>query len=104
MKKKDIEILTQPMFYLLLSLKEERYGYEIMQYIKELTDGRVIVGPGTLYSLLGRFEEDGYIKIVKEEDKKKIYKISYSGNKLLEKEINRLELLLKDAKSLERGE
>ncbi len=78
MKKKDIEILTQPMFYLLLSLKEERYGYEIMQYIKELTDGRVIVGPGTLYSLLGRFEEDGYIKIVKEEDKKKIYKISYS--------------------------
>lgn len=103
-EKKELETLTQPMFYLLLSLKEERYGYEIMQYIDDLTGGRVKVGPGTLYSLLARFEEERYIIMVKEIDKKKIYKISHRGNKLLLKEIERLESLLEDARKVEGGE
>ncbi len=71
------------MYYVLLSLKESRHGYEIMQYIDELTDGRVKVGPGTLYSLLARFEEDDYIEMVSEEDNKKTYIITSKGNRLL---------------------
>lgn len=56
--------LTQPMYYILLSLREERHGYEIMQYVEWLTDGRVTIGPGTLYSLLSRFEDDDSIEMV----------------------------------------
>lgn len=89
--------LTQPMYYVLLSLKEERHGYEIMQYIEELTNGRVKVGPGTLYSLLARFEEDGYIEMVSDEDNKKTYLITSKGNRLLNGEIRRLKSLLNDA-------
>lgn len=89
--------LTQPMYYVLLSLKESRHGYEIMQYIDELTDGRVKVGPGTLYSLLARFEEDDYIEMVSEEDNKKTYIITSKGNRLLNGEIRRLKSLLNDA-------
>ena len=89
--------LTQPMYYMLLSLKRPRHGYEMMQYIEWLTGGRVKVGPGTLYSLLARFEEDGYIKMIEASDNKKIYTITDLGNQIVDSEVERLELLLKDA-------
>lgn len=91
------------MYYILLSLMEERHGYEIMQYIDWLTDGRVKVGPGTLYSLLSRFEDDGYIDMVSDEDNKKTYIITELGKGVLDKEIDRLSLLLKDARSVMGG-
>ena len=95
--------LTQPMYYILLSLKEKRHGYEIMQYIEWLTAGRVKVGPGTLYSLLSRFEEDQYIEMVSDDDNKKTYLITDIGLKMLEEEIQRLRFLLKDADTVEGG-
>lgn len=89
--------LTQPMYYILLSLREKRHGYEIMQYVEWLTDGRVTIGPGTLYSLLSRFEEDHYIEMVSQKEKKKTYQLTALGNKVLETEIKRLKFLLIDA-------
>lgn len=95
--------LTQPMYYVLLSLKEKRHGYEIMQYIEWLTKGRVKVGPGTLYSLLSRFEEDEYIEMVSDDDNKKTYLITDTGTEVLEEEIERLKLLLEDANTVKGG-
>ena len=103
MDNKKIKALTQPMYYILLSLKEKRHGYEIMQYVDWLTDGRVKVGPGTLYSLLSRFEEDGYIKMVSDNDNKKTYLIQDLGQEAVNQEIERLELLLSDATRVEGG-
>lgn len=96
--------LTQPMFYVLLSLYKPRHGYDIMNYIKELTEGRVIVGPGTLYNLLGRFLDAEYIDIVSEEDNKKIYIINDNGKRLVKREIDRLKRLIKDANSVIEGD
>ena len=90
--------LTQPMYYILLSLREERHGYEIMQYIEWLTEKRVTVGPGTLYSLLSRFEDNEYIKMISQKDNKKTYLITSLGSIVLNKEIKRLEQLLNDSK------
>lgn len=103
MDNKKIKALTQPMYYTLLSLKEKRHGYEIMQYVDWLTDGRVKVGPGTLYSLLSRFEVEGYIKMVSDDDNKKIYHIQDLGQEAVDEEIARLELLLSDAARVEGG-
>lgn len=103
MDNKKIKALTQPMYYILLSLKEKRHGYEIMQYVDWLTDGRVKVGPGTLYSLLSRFEEDGYIKMVSDDDNKKTYLIQDLGQEAVEQEMERLELLLSDAARVKGG-
>ena len=103
MNNERIKTLTQPMFYILLSLKEKRHGYEIMQYIDWLTEGRVKVGPGTLYSLLSRFEDDGYIEMVSDEDNKKTYLITSLGKDVLDKEIERLRLLLNDASNVKGG-
>ena len=95
--------LTQPMYYILLSLKEKRHGYEIMQYIEKLTDGRVKVGPGTLYSLLSRFEDDRYIDMVSDDDNKKTYIITDIGKEILDEEIKRLSQLLEDARYVKGG-
>ena len=92
--------VTQPMYYVLLSLKERRHGYEIMKYVEWLTEGRVKVGPGTLYSLLSRFEEDEYIEMVSNDDNKKTYLITNIGIEVVEDEIERLKLLLKDANTV----
>lgn len=100
MASKENQSITQPMYYVLLSLKEERHGYEIMQYVDWLTKSRVTIGPGTLYSLLARFEEEQYIKMVSTKDNKKTYLITNKGSKLLEAEIKRLKSLLEDAQTV----
>lgn len=97
MSKKRKKALTQPMYYVLLSLQEKRHGYEIMQYVEWLTEGRVKIGPGTLYSLLSRFEVEGYIKMVSDDDNKKTYLIQSLGEQALNEEIERLRSLLEDA-------
>ena len=40
--------LTEGVYYILLSLYEPRHGYGIMQYVEELSAGRVELGAGTL--------------------------------------------------------
>ena len=61
MARKEFETLTPQMFYILLSLYEPICGLEIMEKVNEMTEGDVRVGAGTLYALLPRFENIGYI-------------------------------------------
>lgn len=53
MAKKVLEILTETMFYVLMSfLRQERCGIEIAEFVEQKTAGRVRMGPGTLYTIL----------------------------------------------------
>ena len=96
MSREQLQNLTEPMYYILLALVEERYGYEIMQLISEKTEGRVSVGPGTLYSLLSRFQKEAIIKQVSDDGRRKTYILKIEGRKLLEEEFNRLKRLVED--------
>lgn len=100
MKREETINLTQPMYYVLLSLTEERYGYEIMQTIEEFTQGRVIVGPGTLYNLLSRFQNDGLINQVEDDGRRKTYIITDYGRQVVEEEIARLKQVIKDGEGI----
>lgn len=82
--------MTETTYYTLLSLKEPRHGYAIMQYVSELTEYRIQMGTGTLYTMLGRLVEDKLIEIVLCENGKKIYQITEVGTQLVIMEINRL--------------
>ena len=63
MAKQPLKSLTESMFYVLLALwRQERCGTEIAAYVRELTAGRVALGPGTLYAILGKFQEEALIK------------------------------------------
>jgi len=91
--------MTESAFYTLLSLKEPRHGYGIMQHIEKLTDGRLKLGAGTLYGLLSRMEKENLIMIIAEENTRKIYKLTEIGNELLLNEFERLKLQIKNAES-----
>ena len=98
MARAQLKTLTEPMYYILLSLLKENHGYGIMQMVNELTGGRVVIGAGTLYSLLSRFEKEGIITQVAEENRRKIYKITELGGELLREEYTRLNLLVEDGR------
>ncbi len=96
MARDQLQTLTEPMYYILLSLYEENYGYEIMESVKEISNNRVEVGPGTLYPILGRFEKEDIIKLVSSEDRRKNYIITELGKELVEEELVRLRKLVAD--------
>ncbi len=82
--------MSETMLYILLSLREERHGYGIMQHVKELTSGRIVLGAGTIYQSIGKLEPDGLIKAQREEDRKKYYRITPLGNSILLEEAERI--------------
>lgn len=83
--------MTETIFYTLLALLEPNHGYGIMKFVRELTQERVKMGTGTLYTMLGRLVEDQMILVVNEEDGKKTYQITESGKEILLLEQERLE-------------
>ena len=41
--------MTETAFYILISLNNERHGYGISSHIRDITSGKVEIGPGTMY-------------------------------------------------------
>ena len=72
MPKREMEVLTPQMYYVLLVLHQPMHGYEIMNEITRITNGEITVGAGSLYTLLPKFEKECYIQLVKVENNKKI--------------------------------
>ena len=70
-----------------------------MAMVSVISNGRVSIGPGTLYAMLQKFEDNEIIKKTREENRKKWYLILDAGKQMLEDELNRLESMLSDAKS-----
>ena len=91
--KKQYLPMSETAYYILLSLTERGHGYGIMQHVEMITNGRIRLGAGTLYGSLSKMENEGFIVPVAEEDRRKIYKATDLGNKLLELEIERLKEL-----------
>ena len=91
--------MTETAYYLLLALGEERHGYGAMLHIEELTAGRLKIGAGTIYGTLSKMEKDGLIMAISEDERRKTYKQTENGRKLLELEITRLEELLRNGRS-----
>ena len=94
MAREQLQNLTEPMYYILLSLSTEpKHGYEIMQTISEITYGAVNVGAGTLYALLTRFEKEDIIKHVSlpnNDPRRKTYTLTTKGRGELHQEYERL--------------
>lgn len=96
MAREQLKTLTEPMYYILLSLIKENHGYGIMQMISEITEGRVQVGAGTLYTLLGRFEQEKIIVQTLEENRRKLYMLTERGQNILRQEYDRLNKMVAD--------
>jgi len=79
----------------------ERHGYAIMREIESMTDGRVRVAPGTLYTNIRRLLEAGLIVEAAErpdpeldDERRRYYRLTLSGRRVVTTEIDRLEALV----------
>ena len=86
MPRAKFQTLTEQMFYILLCLRTERCGIDIMDMVPELTRGRVTVGSGTLYNLLEEFQSEGLIEPTRVEGRRRSYILTDRGRRLLERE------------------
>lgn len=96
MAREQFQTLTEPMYYILLALLEECCGVDIMEKVKTLSHGRVVVGPGTLYAMLAKFEENDIIHLTTSEGRRKSYVITENGRQMLQKEYERLKTMVED--------
>lgn len=90
MARAKFQTLTEQMFYILLCLKEECCGIDIMDRVPEMTGGRIQVGSGTLYNLLEQFLEEDMICETKVEGRRRSYLLTEKGINALKKDYNRL--------------
>jgi DNA-binding PadR family transcriptional regulator len=101
---KERGVLTEPMFYVLMSfLNRDMCGIEITEFIQARTQGRVRLGPGTLYTLLGKFLEEKLIEEVAVEGRKRTYRITEKGRAAYQEEVERLRVCLADAEAMNAG-
>ncbi|WP_297637627.1 PadR family transcriptional regulator [uncultured Clostridium sp.] len=96
MPREQFQNLTEPMYYILLALLRESCGVDIMNSVDRISKGRIKVGPGTLYALLGKFEKEAMIRETKVEGRKRSYIITSKGMEILEEESKRLRMLVSD--------
>ena len=99
MPREQFQNLTEPMYYSLMSLMKERCGVDIMEAVLEISRGRVKVGPGTLYTLLGKFQKENMIRETEVVGRKRSYIITDYGKEILRDEYRRLETMVEDGKS-----
>ena len=93
--------ISETAYYILMSLVDVRHGYGIIQYVEDLTDGRIRLGAGTVYGSLSRMEKDGLIRIVAVEDRRKLYQLTKAGADLLKSEIARIKEMYEHSKKVE---
>ena len=91
--------LTPAVFHILLALADgEKHGYAIMKDIESQTDGRLKMGPGTLYGSIKRMLAAGLILEVGErpdpdlnDERRRYYRLTGVGEKMVSAESQRLE-------------
>lgn len=98
--------LTPQAFHILLALAGgEMHGYGIMQAVAERSDGAVRLGPGTLYGAIRRMLEQGVLEETsgprgaKEDERRRYYRLTPFGRRVLSAEADRLEALVRSVRA-----
>ncbi len=106
-RPEDLLPLTPAVFHILLALADgEKHGYAIMQEIGERTEGAIRMGPGTLYGSIQRMLKDGLIaeelksgSASSRDERRRYYRLTGFGQRVLQSEVRRLEQLLRIAQN-----
>jgi DNA-binding PadR family transcriptional regulator len=107
MPKRKLHPLPSAAFQILLSLAgEDLHGYGIMRQVADQTDGRMRLGPGTLYSSIQSLLEEKFIEEVDlredvklSHERRRYYRLTSAGRKLARSEAERLADLLRVARA-----
>lgn len=107
MPKQKLNPLPSAAFQILLALvDEDLHGYGIMRQVEDQTEGRVRLGPGTLYSSIRSLLEARLIEEVAAraearpgDERRRYYRLTSAGRKLVRAEAERIADLLRVARS-----
>jgi DNA-binding PadR family transcriptional regulator len=106
MPKQKLNPLPTAAFQILLALVDsDLHGYAIMRQVSSQTEGRMRLGPGTLYSSIRTLVEEGLIEEVgrregeNSKERRRYYRLTSAGRKLARSEAERLADLLRVARS-----
>ena len=98
MGAQECRALSEAMFYTLMCMqKHEICGSEIAAAVSARTNGRVRLGPGTLYTILGKFLDEKLIIETAVDGRKRTYAITDAGRAAYAAEITRLHQCILDA-------
>ena len=92
--------LTPALFHVLLSLTDgEKHGYAVIKEIEERTNGTVRLSTGTLYGIVKRLLQDGWIRdsVLGSTDRRRAYRLTAFGRRVAEAEAGRLRELVRAA-------
>jgi DNA-binding PadR family transcriptional regulator len=97
--------LTEVTFFILLSLYTPSHGYGIMKFVEDKTQGRLILGAGSLYGAINTLQERNWIMPVDDgSGRKKEYVITEIGKEIAEAEMKRLKSLINIAEEIIGGQ
>ncbi len=102
----DLLPLTPVALNVLLALADgERHGYGIMLEVREMTGGRVRLGPGTLYGAIKRLKEGSVIEESEarpdpetDDERRRYYRLTGFAGEVLAAEVERLDGLIRAAR------
>jgi len=66
-----------------------KHGYAIVKDVEKEAD--VTLGPGTLYAALSRLEDRGLVSPLADEDRRRPYRITAEGERVLEKRLQAMQ-------------
>jgi DNA-binding PadR family transcriptional regulator len=85
----DLGRFSEPALLIMISLAEgPKHGYAMTQDIETMSGQRL--GPGTLYGAITRLEECGWIEPLPAEDRRRPYKLTNAGQKVLRARLHSL--------------
>lgn len=98
--------LTPAVFHILMALADgEKHGYSIMKDVEKQTDGKIKLGPGTLYGSIKRMlaakmieESDERPDPAMDDERRRYYRMSGLGQTILNTECQRLDQAVKTAR------
>lgn len=102
----DRRAISAQVFHALLSLADRpRHGYGIILEVQDRTGGEVLLGTGTVYSVIKRLRSDGWIEEteppgeVDDDPRRRYYRLTVTGREAMQAEAERLRGLVRQARS-----
>jgi DNA-binding PadR family transcriptional regulator len=101
----DMLPLTPAVLHILLVLAEgDRHGYAIAQEVEATSEGRVRMGPGTLYGSIQRMSDSRLLEEATSRhpedgsERRRYYRLTPFGRRVLEGELDRLAAVVDTAR------
>src|SRR6202789_629764 len=107
MPKRKLDPLPAVAFQIMLSLADgDLHGYAIMRQVEEQSNGRLRLGPGTLYGSIQALLEGKLIEEVERpedtddpQERRRYYRLTVAGRKLARSEAEKMANLLRVARA-----